>query len=621
MVSPSLDKTLDGLKAKAAAWAVASPSERISVAEEMLECCRNGEWSTADRWVAQECALLGLDPMLNADGQSAAAASRFVFGSTVVDWLSTFIKATQSVELGPGSEREKVLAAAGLSRRKQDGPGGEAVFGPVALGATLPGHSFELWGRSDADHSPSSVSATKQRWKADAETGCRNNGNRTDVGVCLVLGAGNQSFLTIMDAMDRCLQHKETVLVKLHPLRPWLLKPYEMLMQPLILRGVCSVVVDGAVPDPAALVSDARVQHVHLTGAEATAQKVRDVLDASGKVAVGISAELGCATPWFVVPGTFTEAELTNAAALVACSKKKNGGCNCLAGQIVVLPRGWSQKGAFMAALEAALAQQPTEPAYYPGSRERCDKVAASAGEPIQRVVGCRMQPSGVGTAAVHDPRDDVALVHCGCVGAPDYNESQSQAVLAQEAFGPLLALVELPFEDGTDEVAKYLERAAAFANGPGLCGSLSCAVLASSSMLKAAESAAFIEVFLAALRYGTIGLNALTEFGYTAMCKGGLWCAHPDEVGARSGAGAIGNHYGLPVVKSVVRGPLLTTKPAIITLPPAIVFDALHASVTAPSVIRGALNLTILLLFRAAQACLRLALFRPTLQLYGSAV
>ncbi|KAK1746889.1 hypothetical protein QTG54_002233 [Skeletonema marinoi] len=42
--------------------------------------------------------------------------------------------------------------------------------------------------------------------------------------VAVVLGAGNQSMLTIIDVLDNVLRHRRPVIVKHHPLRPgWLL--------------------------------------------------------------------------------------------------------------------------------------------------------------------------------------------------------------------------------------------------------------------------------------------------------------------------------------------------------------------------------------------------------------
>lgn len=52
-----------------------------------------------------------------------------------------------------------------------------------------------------------------------------------------------------------------------------------------------------------------------------------------------------------MVPGVYTNKELTHAARLIVVSKKTNGGCNCLAGQGVVLARDWAQKNDFVAAL------------------------------------------------------------------------------------------------------------------------------------------------------------------------------------------------------------------------------------------------------------------------------
>ena len=154
-----------------------------------------------------------------------------------------------------------------------------------------------------------------------------------------------------------------------------------------------------------------------------------------------------------------------------------------------------------------------------------------------------------------------------------------------------MIALAEVPGggdgagEEGGAEAAvqAWFARAAAWLNdGPnGPPGSLSCVVLAPASC------AASVEPAIGALRYGCVALNAPTVFGYMAAAQGATWGAHPDEPHATSGCGVVGNQYGLAgVVKTVVRGPPLATKPTIVldAPPPALLLDALHAALTARS-------------------------------------
>lgn len=63
-------------------------------------------------------------------------------------------------------------------------------------------------------------------------------------------------------------------------------------------------------------------------------------------------------------------------------AKKINGGSNCLAAQVVVLPGEdkWPQQGEFLRLLNAEVAKQPTARAYYPGARARRDELLEMCG-------------------------------------------------------------------------------------------------------------------------------------------------------------------------------------------------------------------------------------------------
>ena len=114
-----------------------------------------------------------------------------------------------------------------------------------------------------------------------------------------------------MDALQRVLYYGETVLIKQHPLRPYLEHPYRALLQPLIDDDVVHLVRDAGVPATVALLQDPRVGHVHMTGAEATAAAAKEAL-AGNPTGPGLTSELGCATPWILAPGEYTRTELEN---------------------------------------------------------------------------------------------------------------------------------------------------------------------------------------------------------------------------------------------------------------------------------------------------------------------
>jgi len=306
--------------------------------------------------------------------------------------------------------------------------------------------------------------------------------------------------------------------------------------------------LDEGVDAAAALVADARVGHVHLTGSEATRDAVRKELDEAGKFHVRVTAELGCATPWLAAPAAWTDAELAAAATQLVAAKKANGGSNCLAPQLVVVADGWKQRGAFVDAIRAELERQPDQRAYYPGARDRRDAVLAAAGQ----------APLG--------DSDAIGLVDLGA-SAP---AAAREAALGVEVFGPMLAVVDAPGASLDDMVA--------FANSEACLGSLSCTILAPEAV-----DAGVVDAAIADLHYGAVSVNVWSVFGYTSMANGATWGAHPTDGAEHSGHGYVGNHYGVPdIEKSVVRGGGSLAKPSVdlANRPPAIVYDALFTAI-----------------------------------------
>jgi len=91
-------------------------------------------------------------------------------------------------------------------------------------------------------------------------------------GVLVVLGAGNQSFLTIMDVIEGLFTKQRTVLLKHHPLRGVGLEPIlRKLFQPLYEQGYLESIMDlDSVEANSALVYHPMVTAIHMTGGKPT---------------------------------------------------------------------------------------------------------------------------------------------------------------------------------------------------------------------------------------------------------------------------------------------------------------------------------------------------------------
>ncbi len=87
-----------------------------------------------------------------------------------------------------------------------------------------------------------------------------------------------------------------------------------------------------------------------------------------------ITSELGNVSPVLVVPGPYTDAELSSMAENAAGMITNNGSFNCNAAKLLVLPKGWSHRETFIQKLTAVLstvtaAGRPTTPAPSSGTR------------------------------------------------------------------------------------------------------------------------------------------------------------------------------------------------------------------------------------------------------------
>ncbi|MFM8735698.1 MAG: aldehyde dehydrogenase family protein, partial [Pirellulales bacterium] len=222
---------------------------------------------------------------------------------------------------------------------------------------------------------PGGVEAFLRSWREE----CRDRPRRG--GVALVLGAGNVTGLAAADSISQVFEHGRAALLKLHPLHEPLAPVLAAAFEPLVAAGMLAIVTGGPETAAEALASPL-VTHVHLTGGQPAFDAIvwggpgPRPASATPVLATPITCELGGVTPWIVVPGRYSAAELAYQADVVAASMLNNTSFNCIATKCVVTCRSWDQRDEFLALVAGRLAAARPRPAWYPGSVAAWEQVA-----------------------------------------------------------------------------------------------------------------------------------------------------------------------------------------------------------------------------------------------------
>lgn len=338
--------------------------------------------------------------------------------------------------------------------------------------------------------------------------------------VSLVLGAGNVSSIAATDMLHKLFVENQVVLLKMNPVNEYLGPILEEVFYPLIRDGFLRIVYGGADIGQAAC-AHPDIDTIHITGSEHTFAAIHSAVDKP------VTAELGCVSPVLVVPGPWSAREVKFQATHLAGIMAMNAGCNCVAPQVIVMARGWSQREAFLGALRKAISELPQREAYYPGATQRREKFLATYPQAVSE--------------------------YAPWTFIPDVDPDAQPMVLKEEAFCGLLAEVSLKTESPDD----FLDQAVDFVNQK-VWGNLSATML-----IHTQTERAFERVFhraLANLRYGTIGVNLWPGVGFGLM--GPPWGAYPDNTveDIQSGLGHVHNLYFLDhPEKTVLRGPFTT--------------------------------------------------------------
>ncbi|MHB8195320.1 MAG: aldehyde dehydrogenase family protein [Vulcanimicrobiaceae bacterium] len=351
--------------------------------------------------------------------------------------------------------------------------------------------------------------------------------------VSLVLGAGNIAAIPPLDVLYLMFNFGDVCILKMNPVNAYLGPIFEQIFAPLI-EGHFLRIVYGAGDVGSYLSRHPSVEAVHITGSARTHDLIvwgnDDPAQRAGRtpqLQKPITSELGNVSPTIVVPGAWSDADIAFHAEQIATQKLHNGGFNCIASQVLILPSDWPQTPQLLAALEHVLRAAPTRPAYYPGAEDRAQRLIAGT-SPEQN-------------SGASQPRA-CTLLRLDATDA-------TQRLFQEEAFCNVLAYVELPGDAGT-----FLHAAVAFANDR-LHGTLGANLIVDPRTQT--RHASELDAAIAALRYGCVAVNTWTGVGF--LLTEAPWGAFPGETidDVRSGIGQVHNAFFFSAAqKSVVRGP-----------------------------------------------------------------
>jgi len=227
-----------------------------------------------------------------------------------------------------------------------------------------------------------------------------------------------------------------------------------------------------------------------------------------------ITSELGGVGPTIVVPGPWSRADIAFQAQNVVSMKLHNAGCNCVAAQVLVLPREWELRDAFLDEVRRLMQELPQRTAYYPGASDR-QQAAVGAHPDAEQFAGDVPRTLITGL----DP------------------EAEGEHCYSSEFFGPVLAVTSL---EGSD-AAGFLGRAVDFCNRR-LDGTLGATVLVHPRTER--ELGEKFDHALSELRYGAIGVNIWNAAAF--LLAQACWGAYPGHTlsDIQSGIGVVHNSF-----------------------------------------------------------------------------
>jgi acyl-CoA reductase-like NAD-dependent aldehyde dehydrogenase len=523
---PALDRAVSELRRNAGTWAATPLSERIGLLERLMQRIVDGAAGLAEAGARAK----GYAP------DSPWAAEDWAGGPwALAQNTAALLHVLRRIAAG----KDPVHAAA--VRRHDDGVRVDVFPATHWDRVLLSGYSAQV--RMQAGTTVEGVLATA----AGAY-----RGSPPQPGVALVLGAGNVASITALDILHKLYVQGQVVVAKMNPVNAYLRPHFEQVFAEFTAPGWVRF-VDGGAAEGAYLTTHHAVDSIHVTGSDRTHDAIVWGTDErAGQrrdqdtplIDKPFTSELGGVSPCIVVPGPWSDADIRFQAEHIVTSKMNNSGHNCIASQVLVLPRDWAGSDRLLDEIRTVLRRLPPRADYYPGADRRL--------------------------AAVRDAHPEAEVLGDGSrILVPDITDPDD-VLLTAEVFAGALGVVRLPGATADE----FLGHAVDFANDT-LPGTLGATLIVHPRTETTAAAA--VQRAIAALRYGTLGVNCWSGVGFLLGYT--PWGAHPGHTrqAIGSGTGFVHNAFMLDgVEKTVLRAPfapaprgLLTGSPSLSPRPP----------------------------------------------------
>ena len=202
--------------------------------------------------------------------------------------------------------------------------------------------------------------------------------------ITLILGAGNVSSIPVLDALFHMIAYKSVIYMKLNPVNDYLLPIFTQVFEPFISRGYM-IITEGDMEASKYLTQHEGFHHTHLTGSNFTYENIvygkilndkeRSVKTLPKINKKPITTELGNVTPIIVHPGNWSRSEIKHQAKKIVTAKLNNSGFNCIAAQVIVLPKDWKHTQKLKDDILFYLKKVGDTTSYYPGASENLDQL------------------------------------------------------------------------------------------------------------------------------------------------------------------------------------------------------------------------------------------------------
>jgi len=560
---------LERVSEKRSEWATLPVKEKLALLEEIRHIftkdLKYEDWKNNGKETAL---MMGFD-VDTIEGNCEAeqqALSSIVILKNYIDGVILAYKIRAGISSPP-----KLLTKGNFKTRKAKN--GQIV---VQTFPTLPGDSTsllsqfkgEVWMNSSKIQNESQVEAFDFKNAWDEAAG-------DDGGLMVVLGAGNQVFLTHIDILHGLFTRNHVVYMKQHPIRAYANDFLSRLFAPLISKGYLSIESHTTIERSSALVYHPDVDAIHLTGGKAThdalvwgtdpKERECNLKAKEPKLNAVVTSELGAVSPWVVVPGNYKKNGLKSQAAIIAKYIHSNASCNCNSPKCVIVAEDWDQKNEFLKIIEDELVDHPAPVAYYPNIEKRWENFANRYPESKRLESNTDMGVKERNLSAGGIKVMPLLLPYLQIEIKVDLDTdtgreaASKEYVFGNEPFAPMYTIVTLQGTSQND-IPKFVQTSSTFCNEY-LFGTLSGSISTPESIYNDED----VQSLVADLKYGSICINNWAGFNYLAM-NYGMWGAFPGEAieNVESGIGRIGNIIGIPYIeKFVLISPIVPT-PAV---------------------------------------------------------